>query len=66
MPGTAIFLLMLGFVAAVIGVCLTIGAPWLAVPLVFLILVVWGGARVATARERRTPGPGGDSPEPAA
>lgn len=54
MPGTAIFLLMVVFVAAVIGICLAIGAPWLAVPLVFFILVIWGGARVATAREGRT------------
>ena len=58
MPGTAIFLLMFVIVAAVIGTCLTIGAPWLAVPLVFFILVIWGGARVASARHGRSPGIG--------
>jgi hypothetical protein len=60
MPGFAITALVLLVVAAVIGTSLTIGAPWLAVPLVVLILVVWGGARVASAREgrRQTPGIG--------
>jgi hypothetical protein len=55
MPGIAISALMFVIVTAVIGICLTIGAPWLAVPIVFLILVVWGGARVASARESRGP-----------
>lgn len=45
-------------VAAVIGTSLTIGAPWLAVPLVFLVLVIWAGIRVASAREGRGPGIG--------
>ena len=58
MPGIAIAVLMLVVVAAVIGVCLTIGAPWLAIPIVFLILVVWSGARLASAREERGPGIG--------
>ena len=51
-------MLVLLIVAAIIGTSLTIGAPWLAVPLVFLILVLWGGVRVATAREGRGPGIG--------
>jgi hypothetical protein len=46
-------MLILLIVAAVIGTSLTIGAPWMAVPLVFLILVMWGGARLATARGGR-------------
>ena len=58
MHGIAIFVLMLAVVAAVIGACLAIGAPWLAIPLVFLVLVVWGGARLASAREERGPGIG--------
>jgi hypothetical protein len=58
MPGIAISVLMFVVVAAVIGVCLTIGAPWLAIPIVFLVLVVWGGARLASAREGHSPGIG--------
>jgi uncharacterized membrane protein AbrB (regulator of aidB expression) len=55
MPGYAVSLLVVAIVAAVIATCVAIDAPWLAVPLVFLILVVWGGARVASARESRDP-----------
>jgi len=43
---------MLLLVAAVIAGALGIGAPWLAPPVVFLILTVWGGGRVASARGR--------------
>ena len=44
---------MLVLVAAIVGTMLTIGAPYLALPIVFLALVVWGGARVGTARGQR-------------
>ena len=50
MPGIAITMLMLVLIAAVIGGSLAIGAPVFAVPIVFLILVVWGGARMASRR----------------
>ena len=43
---------MLVLVAAIVGTALSIGAPYLAVPVVFLALVIWGGARVGTARGR--------------
>jgi hypothetical protein len=52
MPGFAVSALVLVLVAAVVGGSLLIGAPVLAVPLVFLILVIWGGARVAAHRGR--------------
>jgi hypothetical protein len=45
-------LLVLLLVALVIAGALAIHAPLLAAPIVFLILVVWGGQRVATARGR--------------
>ena len=50
MPGFAIAMLMLVLIAAVIGGALVIGAPVFAIPIVFLILVLWGGARMATHR----------------
>jgi hypothetical protein len=52
MPGFAISALVLVLLAAVVGGSLLVGAPVLAVPLVFLILVLWGGARVAAHRSR--------------
>jgi uncharacterized membrane protein len=52
MPGPAIAILMLVLVAAVVGFALTIGAPYLALPIAFLAVVIWGGARVGTARGR--------------
>jgi hypothetical protein len=60
MPGFAAAVLVLVLVAAVIGGSLTIGAPVLAIPIVFLILVLWGGARLAT--RRGTPGIGTEEP----
>lgn len=50
MPGFAVAVLVLTLIAAVIGGSLTLGAPVFAVPIVFAILVVWGGARLATRR----------------
>jgi len=44
--------LLLVLVAAVVGGALAVGAPVFAIPIVFLILVLWGGARLATRRER--------------
>jgi hypothetical protein len=52
MPGFAVAVLVLTLVAAVIGGAIAFGAPLLAIPIVFAILVVWGGARVAARRER--------------
>lgn len=52
MSGAATNLLSLVLVALVIGGAIAIDAPLLAVPLVFLIVAVWGGQRVATARGR--------------
>ena len=49
---TATGLLALLLVALVIAGALAIDAPLLAAPIVFLIFVVWGGQRVATARGR--------------
>jgi hypothetical protein len=51
MPGFAVAVLVLVLIAAVIGGSLVIGAPVFAIPIVFLILVVWGGARLAARRE---------------
>ena len=51
MPGFAIAVLILVLIAAVIGGSLVVGAPVFAIPIVFAILVVWGGARLATRRE---------------
>jgi hypothetical protein len=56
MPGIAITVLVVVLIAAVIGGSLVIGAPVFAIPIVFLILVVWGGARMA--RHRDSPGIG--------
>ncbi len=39
-------------VAAVVAVAALIDAPLAAVPIVFLILFVWGGGRMASARGR--------------
>ncbi|TMK61439.1 MAG: hypothetical protein E6G53_16425 [Actinobacteria bacterium] len=44
--------LLLVLVAAVVGGALAVGAPVFAIPIVFVILVLWGGARLATRRER--------------
>ena len=52
MPGVAITVLVLVLIAAVIGGSLALGAPVFAIPVVFLILVVWGGARLASRRSR--------------
>jgi uncharacterized membrane protein len=52
MPGVAIAVLVLVLIAAVIGGSLVIGAPVFAIPIVFAILVVWGGARLTTRRGR--------------
>jgi hypothetical protein len=53
MPGPAVVILMLVVVALIVGATLVVGAPYLALPIVVLALVVWGGARVSTARGRR-------------
>jgi hypothetical protein len=45
----AIALLLL---VAVVTASVAVDAPLLAFPLVFLILVIWGGQRVASARDR--------------
>ena len=52
MPGIAITMLVVVLIAAVIGGSLAIGAPVFAIPIVFLILVIWGGARMAVHRDR--------------
>jgi uncharacterized membrane protein len=52
MPGVAITMLVVVLIAAVIGGSLAIGAPVFAIPIVFLILVVWAGARLAAHRDR--------------
>jgi len=51
-PGIAITIVVVVLVAAAIGGSLAIGAPVFAIPVVFLILVVWGGARMAAHRDR--------------
>ena len=51
MPRIAATLLVLALLAAVVGGSIAIDAPLLAIPLVFAILVVWGGARLASRRE---------------
>ena len=50
MPGFAVAVLVVTLIAAVIGGSILFGAPVFAIPIVFAILVVWGGARVATRR----------------
>ena len=45
-------MLLLVLVAAVVGGALAVGAPVFAIPIVFVILVLWGGARLATSRQR--------------
>jgi hypothetical protein len=52
MPGIAITILVIVLIAAVIGSSLAIGAPVFAIPIVFVILVIWGGARMAAHRDR--------------
>ena len=52
MPGLTAAVLLLVLVAAVVGGALAVGAPVFAIPIVFVILVLWGGARLATRRER--------------
>jgi hypothetical protein len=47
--GTIVTLLLL---AAVIAAAVAIDAPWAAIPIVFLIVFVWGGGRMANARGR--------------
>jgi len=54
MSGVAVAILMLILMGAIVGASLTIGAPYLAIPLVLVVLFVWGGVRVATAREGRS------------
>ena len=56
MPGFAVAVLVLTVIAAIVGGSLVIGAPVFAIPIVFAILVVWGGARL-TGR-RKSPGIG--------
>jgi len=51
-PGFATGVLVLVLIAAVIGGSLVIGAPVFAIPIVFLILVIWAGARLAAHRDR--------------
>lgn len=53
MPGPAIAMLVLVLIAVLVGTVLLVGAPYLALPIAFLALVLWGGARVGTARGRR-------------
>lgn len=53
MPAPAIVILMLLMIAAIVAFTLVIGVPYLSLPIVFLALVIWGGARVGTARGRR-------------
>ena len=43
---------MLLLLVAVIAGAVAIGAPWVAPPLVFLILIIWAGGRVASVRGR--------------
>jgi hypothetical protein len=45
-------MLLLLLIAAVVGGSLAIGAPVFAIPIVFAILVLWGGARLAARRGR--------------
>ena len=52
MPGFTAGALLLILIAAVVGGSLAIGAPVLAIPIVLVILVLWGGARLAVRRER--------------
>ena len=52
MPGMAVGVLVVVLIAAAIGGGLVVGAPVFAIPIVFLVLVLWGGARVATRRGR--------------
>jgi hypothetical protein len=47
--GSIVALILIG---AVVGGALAVGAPIAAIPIAAAILVVWGGARVATKRER--------------
>ena len=47
--GTIVTVLL---VAAVIGAAVLVDVPLAAVPIVFLILFVWGGGRMASARGR--------------
>ena len=49
LAGAILALILMG---AVVGGSLAIGAPILAIPIAAAILVVWGGARLATKRER--------------
>ena len=51
-PSAAIALLVLLLVVLVIAASVAIHAPLMALPLVFLILFLWGGQRVASARGR--------------
>ena len=60
MPGFAAAVLVLVLMGAVVGGSLAIGAPVLAIPIVFAILVLWGGARLAT--RRGSPGIGTEEP----
>ena len=52
MSGFAGTILALILIGAVVGAGLAIGAPILAIPIAAAILVIWGGARLATRRGR--------------
>ena len=52
MRGLAGLVVAVLLIAVAIGMALAIDAPVLAVPVVFMILVVWAGARLASARGR--------------
>ena len=49
LAGAILALILMG---VAVGGGLAIGAPILAIPIAAAILVVWGGARLATKRER--------------
>jgi hypothetical protein len=42
----------MGTLALVVALAVLVDAPLLALPLAFVILIVWGGERVASARGR--------------
>jgi hypothetical protein len=52
MPAAVSTLVTLVLVVAVVGAAVLIDAPLAAIPIVFLILFVWGGGRMASARGR--------------
>ncbi|MEA2474001.1 MAG: hypothetical protein QOE06_1916 [Thermoleophilaceae bacterium] len=52
MPSSVITPLMMLLLALVVAGAVALDEPVIALPLVFMILVVWGGERVASARGR--------------